>query len=67
MLLNLPVLVVYNIIFVLPMMAIVGIVYLGLSGVKDVEEWKNRHITKLHLVAGVLMLFVGIALLMGWV
>jgi len=67
MLLNLPVLVVYNVIFVVPMMAIVGIVYLGLSGVKDVEEWKNRHITKLHLAAGVLMLFVGIALLMGWV
>ena len=67
MLANIPVLLLYNLIFILPMMAIVAIVYLGLSGVKDVEEWKNRHITKLHLVAGILMLFVGIALLMGWV
>ncbi len=67
MLANIPVLIVYNLIFILPMMAIVGIVYLGLRGVKDVEEWKNRHITKLHLVAGILMLFVGVALLMGWV
>jgi len=67
MLANVPVLLVYNLIFILPMTAIVGIVYLGLSGVKDVEEWKNRHITKLHLIAGVLMLFVGVALLMGWV
>jgi hypothetical protein len=67
MLANIPVLIVYNLIFIMPMMAIVGIVYLGLSGVKDVEEWKNRHITKLHLIAGVLMLFVGVALLMGWV
>jgi cytochrome c biogenesis protein CcdA len=67
MLANIPVLIVYNLIFVLPMMAIVGIVYLGLRGVKDVEEWKNRHITKLHLIAGILMLFVGVALLMGWV
>jgi len=64
---NIPVLLLYNLIFVLPMMAIVGVVYLGFSGVKDVEEWKNRHITKLHLVAGILMLFVGIALLLGWV
>ncbi len=67
MLANIPVLLLYNLIFVIPMMAIVGIVYLGLSGVKDVEEWKNRHITKLHLAAGILMLFVGIALLLGWV
>ncbi len=67
MLANIPVLIVYNLIFVLPMMVIVGIVYLGLRGVKDVEEWKNRHITKLHLIAGILMLFVGVALLMGWV
>ena len=67
MLANIPVLIVYNLIFILPMMAIVGIVYVGLRGVKDVEEWKNRHITKLHLIAGILMLFVGVALLMGWV
>jgi cytochrome c biogenesis protein CcdA len=67
MLANIPVLLLYNLIFILPMMAIVAIVYFGLSGVKDVEEWKNRHITKLHLIAGILMLFVGVALLMGWV
>jgi hypothetical protein len=67
MLANIPVLIVYNLIFILPMMAIVGIVYLGLSGVKDIEQWKNRHITRLHLAAGILMLFVGVALLMGWV
>ena len=67
MMANIPVLLLYNLIFVVPMLVIVGIVYLGLSGVKDVEEWKNRHITKLHLVAGILMLLVGIALLLGWV
>ena len=67
MLANIPILLLYNLIFVVPMLVIVGIVYLGLKGVKDVEEWKNRHITKLHLAAGILMLFVGVALLMGWV
>jgi cytochrome c biogenesis protein CcdA len=67
MLANIPILLLYNLIFVVPMLVIVGIVYLGLRGVKDVEEWKNRHITKLHLVAGILMLLVGIALLLGWV
>jgi len=67
MMANIPILLLYNLIFVIPMLVIVGIVYLGLRGVKDVEEWKNRHITKLHLVAGILMIFVGVALLMGWV
>jgi len=67
MMANIPVLLLYNLIFVVPMLVIVGIVYLGLRGVNDVEEWKNRHITKLHLVAGILMLLVGIALLLGWV
>ncbi len=67
MMANIPILLLYNLIFVIPMLAIVGIVYLGLKGVKDVEEWKNKHITKLHLIAGILMLLVGIALLLGWV
>ena len=50
------------------MILAVGIFYGGLAQViAGIMEWKNRHITKLHLVAGVLMLLVGIVLLLGWV
>src|SRR6056297_254097 len=47
----LPKLIVYNLIFVLPMLVIVGIVYAGLRNVQDVSAWKEKHITKLHLTA----------------
>lgn len=62
----LPWLVYYNIVFVLPMLAITLIIYLGISGIEDVEDWKARNIKRLHLIAGILLFFVGFSLLMGW-
>jgi cytochrome c biogenesis protein CcdA len=56
----------YNLIFILPMLAITFIIYLGLARVQDVSGWKERNIKKLHLVAGILLFLVGLALLMGW-
>ncbi len=62
-----PWLLLYNLIFVLPMVIITLIVYGGMSGVKDVANWKDKHIRYLHLIAGILMLLLGIAMLLGWV
>lgn len=62
----LPWLLYYNILFVLPMIGITIIIYLGLTRIQDVEGWKERNIKKLHLVAGILLFLVGLALLMGW-
>jgi hypothetical protein len=56
----------YNFLFILPMMAITIIIYLGLSRVEDVSGWKDRNIKVLHLIAGILLFLVGLALLMGW-
>ena len=67
MLENIPPLLLYNLIFILPMMAIVGGVYLGLGRVEDVASWKERNIGKLHLVAGSLILGIGIVMLLGLV
>jgi len=67
MLENIPILLLYNLIFVLPMLAIVGGVYLGLGRVHDVYMWKERNIGKLHLSAGIIMLGLGIAMLLGLV
>jgi hypothetical protein len=62
----LPWLLYYNVLFILPMLAITIIIYLGLSRVEDVSGWKDRNIKVLHLIAGILLFLVGFALLMGW-
>ncbi len=56
----------YNLIFVLPMLAIVLLVYFGLTKAEKVSQWKDFNIKILHLIAGLLMFAVGIAILIGW-
>lgn len=56
----------YNLIFVLPMLVITGLIYFGFTKVDEVAGWKDRNIRILHLIAGILLFGVGIALLMGW-
>ena len=62
----LPILIYYNIVFVLPMLAITLMIYFGFTKVEDVSGWKERNIRWLHLIAGILLFGVGISLLMGW-
>lgn len=62
----LPWLLYYNIIFVLPMLVIVLLIYLGFTRVQEVSGWKEKNIRLLHLIAGVLLFLVGISLLGGW-
>ena len=62
----LPWLLYYNVLFVLPMLIIVGIIYYGFTKVEEVSGWKEANIKRLHLVAGILLFVVGFALLMGW-
>jgi len=63
----LPLLFLYNIIFVMPMVAITLIIYAGFAKVENVSEWKEKNIKKLHLVAGIIMLALGIAMVFGFV
>ncbi len=62
----LPWLLYYNLLFVSPMILITFIVYFGFSRVEDVSGWKNRNIKILHLIAGILLFLIGVALLAGW-
>jgi len=64
---TLPPLLLYNLIFVAPMLIIIGFVYLGFRNVDDVSAWKEKNITRLHLVAGLIMLVLGVAMIFGWV
>ena len=63
----LPWLLYYNLVFVLPMLIIVGIVYFGFAKIDDVTGWKDKHVRALHLVAGILLFLVGLAILMRWI
>jgi cytochrome c biogenesis protein CcdA len=64
---TIPWLLYYNLIFVIPMLLIVGIVYFGFARVEDVSGWKEKNIKKLHLIAGILLFLVGFSLLIGWI
>lgn len=56
----------YNILFILPMLAITLIIYFGVTKIENIQEWKERNIKYLHLIAGILLIVVGIALFRGW-
>jgi len=66
MLKTIPWLLYYNLLFILPMLIIVGVIYYGFAKVDEVSGWKEKNIRILHLIAGILLFVVGIALLMGW-
>jgi len=56
---TLPWLVLYNIIFVLPMILITLLVYFGYTKVQDVSGWKEKHIKTIHLVSGIILVILG--------
>jgi cytochrome c biogenesis protein CcdA len=56
----------YNVVFVLPMIIIVAVVFFGFKEVDEISGWKEANIKRLHLIAGILLFLVGFALLMGW-
>ncbi len=63
----LPWLLYYNLIFVLPMVIISFVIYFGFTEIDRVSGWKERNIKILHLIAGILLFLVGLALLVGWI
>ncbi len=64
---TIPPLLLYNLIFVLPMIILSFCVYKGFAKVQDISGWKDRNIKKLHLFAGIIMILLGIAMVLGLV
>lgn len=60
-----PWLLLYNLIFILPMVAVVLIIYLSLSRIEDISSWQARNIKYLHLISGLIILVLGIAIVLG--
>lgn len=62
----LPWLLYFNLIEVLPLIIITFVVYKGFTTAEHVAQWKERNVRTMHLIAGILLLGVGLALLIGW-
>ncbi len=66
-----PLLAIYNLVFVMPMIAITMMVYAGLTTVARAHRWRELYIRKLHLISGILMIGMSFlltyALYVGWV
>jgi cytochrome c biogenesis protein CcdA len=58
-------LLVYNLIFIIPMLIITFIIYLGFASVERVSGWKEKNIKKLHLFAGIILIILGILMVTG--
>ncbi|MFH1780280.1 MAG: cytochrome c biogenesis protein CcdA [Candidatus Micrarchaeota archaeon] len=63
-------LVLYNLIFVLPMLLITLGIYFGFTTSEQAEDWRKNKLKTLHLIAGVLMLLLGVGMIasiyLGW-
>jgi len=61
----------YNLIFVSPMVLITCAVYFGLTTTEKAEEWRTKRIKTLHLIAGLIILGLGVmmigALMLGYI
>ncbi len=64
---TLPYLLVYNIIFIIPMLVIVFAAYFGFAKPNQALEWKKRNVRRLHLISGLIILALGIVMWLGWV
>jgi len=60
----------YNFIFILPLLGITFAVHLGYTTTARAERWRSERLKILHLIAGILMFLMGagmlIAVLLGW-
>lgn len=56
----------YNLIFVLPMVVISVAVFKGFNPTKA-EETRQKHLKNLHLIAGIIMVLMGLIIVGGWI
>jgi len=66
-----PLLLIYNFIFVLPMIILTLLVYFGMTSVEQVSAWREKYIKIIHLISGIIMICLAFllvyAMYVGWV
>lgn len=64
---SIPILLLYNLFFVLPLIIITLLIFFGISDVEKANKWKDENLRTLHLVAGIVMLFLGLLVVLGFI
>ncbi|MBN1160205.1 MAG: cytochrome c biogenesis protein CcdA [Candidatus Diapherotrites archaeon] len=59
-----PLLLIYNIVFILPMIAITLFVYIGMTTPEKAEKWRKPRTRYMHLIAGLMMVILGVVILL---
>jgi cytochrome c biogenesis protein CcdA/thiol-disulfide isomerase/thioredoxin len=62
-----PILLLYNVFFIIPLLVITFIMYSGLRNVNEMDKWKDKNIKELHLIAGLIMLALGLLIVFNLV
>jgi hypothetical protein len=62
---TIPLLLLYNAIFVAPMIAITLIIYFGLATIEKISGWKETNIRYLHLIEAIILIIIGILMFTG--
>lgn len=60
-----PTLLYYNFVFVLPLILLTILIYIGLCSVEKIGAWKDKNIRILHLISGLIMMSLGIWIFIG--
>ena len=60
-----PYLLLYNFVFVLPMIIIVLAVFFGTDRIKSVEKWRETNIKTIHLIIGLIFVVLGLIMITG--
>jgi cytochrome c biogenesis protein CcdA/glutaredoxin len=55
----------YNFIFVIPMLIITFAVYFGFTTTEQAEQWRTKKLKVLHLITGAIMVLLGIGMLIA--
>ncbi len=55
----------YNFIFILPMVAITFLVHFGMTTTARAERWRQAKLGKLHFATGLVMLLLGVGMIVG--
>jgi len=62
---TLPWLFIYNLIFIIPMLAITFVIFFGVSTIERVSGWKEKNVHLLHLGEAIILIALGILMLTG--
>lgn len=62
---SIPLLILYNVVFIAPMLLILGGLYYGVTEIEEIKEWREENIEKLHLIAGLILIALGLFLLIS--